>query len=165
MPWSMKIHFKFSCLNQAMPHACTDFHSSSETATGKSRPTTKWARLRVQTLSGGTWVELNCQIDEAGGKTRMAQAGPCNPTYDAASNKIRVPSVAATKDLFSPFYLRLNISGDVFIKLFLRRRKKKSVPMRQEAGASHLFKLTVWKAGNGRRVRKQRNLGYSSKLG
>lgn len=29
------------CLNQAMLHACTDFNSSSETATGKSRPTTE----------------------------------------------------------------------------------------------------------------------------
>lgn len=55
----------------------------------------------------------------------MAQAGPCNPTYDAASNKIRVPSVAVTKDLFSPFYLRLNINGDGFIKLFLRRKNEK----------------------------------------
>lgn len=45
----------------------------------------------------------------------MAQTGPCNPTCDAASNKIRVPSVAVIKDSFSPFYLRLNINVDGFI--------------------------------------------------
>jgi len=54
----------------------------------------------------------------------VAQTGPCSPTCDAASNKIRVPSVAVIKDSFSPFYLRLNINVDGFIKLFLRGKNK-----------------------------------------